>query len=299
MKKVFNIIIEIILYFIASLSFFAFIYIGLDMITGIYASGYRTIPAFVAYFLPTYILIVFHRINHSKNLDWMKKHQTINGFILSGLSLFIIILNIAYFAMGEYNAAIEGGVAPLYPLDTFLIAIISLLYGVYLIINARFTKEILFDFYPASNNKIERYLSYIMKGIGLGFSLYMTGALLWGIDAGYYDNPLFYAMFSLFTPMVTVMLLLGYDMYIESYPIFATKEKTKRIILICLSALTFAGLIATTVTYFVFPNIIIKVGQPYFRIDLIGNMNIAPYIVTIPPSLYCIYLWTLPLLKTK
>ena len=297
-KKAFLNLVEIVLYLFAAFSFFGFAYVGLDMVSSVFASGYRTVPAFFAYFLPTLSLIINHRITHAKSIESEKKHAKIDGYILLGISFYIILLDIVYFALNEYYALVEGTVTPLYPLDTILLALLGGRYGIYLLLKSKSQiKEVSFLYYPNNGTKLERFLSFLLKGIGLGFSLYMVGGLLWGLDFAYWDNPNFYHMIPLFILMIVIALLLGYDIYFESYPIKEFSLKTKRIILVCLSALTLIGIVWTTITFITFPDVIVKVGQPYFRVDIIGNLNIAPYALTIPPALYCVYLWSLPLLE--
>mgnify|MGYP006874320322 CR=1 FL=1 len=297
-KKTLLNLLEIVLYFFAAFSFFGFAYVGLDMVSSVFASGYRTIPAFFAYLLPTLVLIVNHRITHAKSIGSEKSHAKIDGYILLGLCSYIISLDIAYFALNEYNGLIEGSVTPFYPLDTILLALLGGGYGIYLLVKSKSKiTEIPFLFYPNNGAKLERFLSFLLKGIGLGFSLYMVGGLLWGLDFAYWDNPNFHHMIPLFILMVVIALFLGYDIYFESYPIKNFSFKAKRIILSCLSALTLLGIVWTTITFITFPDVIVKVGQPYFRVDIIGNLNIAPYVLTIPPVLYCLYLWTLPLIR--
>lgn len=298
MKKTLNIAIEVALYFIAAMAFFGFIYVGLDMFSGVFATGYRTVPAFISYFMPVYFLILYHRLSHAKSLEWLKKHARINGAIILSLSFFVIVLDICYFSLGEFNGIIENTVTPLFPLDTICISLLSAGIGAYLFFKKDF-KLPSDTLYLANESRLRRYLSFFMKGMGTGFSLFMVGGLIWGLDFAYYEHPYFPNMIPLFLLMAGIGMLLGYDIFIESYPI---RPMSKRYRIISLSILTFyilAAMISVTIIFVKIPNIIIIVGQPYFRIDAIGNLNIAPFVLLIPPAIYCVYLWAIQFVKKK
>ncbi len=298
MKKTLNITIEIILYFIAAIAFFGFIYVGLDMFSGVFATGYRTAPAFISYFMPVYFLILYHRLSHAKSLEWLKKHARINGAVILSLSFFVIVLDICYFSLGEFNGLIENTVTPLFPLDTICISLLSAGIGAYLFFKKEFRlpSDIL---YLTNESKLRRYLSFFMKGMGTGFSLFMVGGLIWGLDFAYYEHPYFPNMTPLFLLMAGIGMLLGYDIFIESYPIHPMSKRYKIISLSILTLYILAAMISVTIIFVKIPNIIIIVGQPYFRIDAIGNLNIAPFVLLIPPAIYCAYLWAIQFVKKK
>ncbi len=296
MKKSATVTIEIVLYLLAAAAFFGFAYVGFDMFSGIFATGYRTIPASVSYFMPVYFLVLYHRFSHAKSPEWLKKHAKINGAILLSLSFFVLVLDICYFALGEYNEIIENTVTPLFPLDTICISLLSAGLGAILF----FKNNLPFlgpNAYLTNEPKYRRYLSFIMKGIGTGFSLFMVGGLIWGLDFAYYEHPYFPNMIPLFLIMIGIGLLLGYDIFIESYPIHPFSKRFKLISLSILTLFVLSSMISTTVIFVKIPNIIIMVGQPYFRVDPIGNLNIAPYALLLPPALYCAYLWVIQFAK--
>ena len=298
MKKSISITVEIVLYLLAATAFFGFAYVGLDMFSGIFATGYRTVPAFVSYFMPVYLLILYHRFAHAKSQEWLKKHAKINGAILLSLSFFVLVLDICYFALGEFNGIIENSVTPLFPLDTICIALLSAGVGAALFFknNLPFSGP---NLYLKDESKVRIFLSFFMKGMGTGFSLFMIGGLIWGLDFAYYGHPYFPNMIPLFLSMIGIALLLAYDIFIESYPNHSLTKRFKIISLSVLTLFVLSAMISTTIIFVKIPNIIILVGQPYFRVDPIGNLNIAPFVLLLPPAIYCAYLWVIQFLKKR
>ncbi len=290
MKKFFAPVMEVVLFFLAALSFFPFIIVSVDAVAGVFVTGYRAIPAAVAYFMPTYFLILFHRLSHAHNEQALRHKATTNGAIIIGLSIYVIALDIAYFSLGVFHDLVEGGLAPLFPLDSLLISLLSCAIGAYLYLPRDLNR--IFPITDSSKaNRLSRFFSFLMKGIGTGFSLFMVGALLWGLSFSYWEHPSFPKTIPFFIVMIGIALLLAYDIYIESYPLFSFNKKRKGVILSLLSLCLIVGIIASLIVFIMNPDIAIAVCQPYFRFDAMASMNLAPFALLLPPSLYLVYLW--------
>lgn len=290
MKKFFTPIVEIVLFFFSALSFFPFIIVSVDAASGVFVTGYRAIPAAVAYFMPTYFLILFHRLSHAHNEETLRHKAMVNGAIIIGLSLYVIALDIAYFSLDIFHDLVEGGLATLFPLDSLLIALLSCAIGAYLYLPRDLSR-----IFPIKNkikeSSMSRFFSFLMKGIGTAFSLFMVGALLWGFGFSYWEHPSFPKTIPFFIVMIGIALLLSYDIYIESYPLFSFNKKRKGVILSLLSLCLISGMIASLIVFILNPDIAITVCQPYFRFDAMASMNLAPFALLLPPSLYLTYLW--------
>ncbi len=298
MKRSWAIAFEIVLFFIAAIFFFLFFCIAFDMFSCLLVKGYRSIPAFVSYFMPTYFLFLFHRLSRERNIESLTKHAKTNGAIIISLSFYLIVMDIAYFSLGAFSDLVDGSIAPLYPLDTLLIGLLSAGIGAQLYLN-----KCAWLFVPLIGEKNEceftDLLSSIVKSIGTLLSLYMVGALLWGFDFADWTNPYFPCLVPLFLSMIGLALLLAYDIYLEScHPMFV-KKNTKTVILISLSIFGFIAIVSSIIVFCLVPNIVIIVGQAYFRFDAVCSVNLSPFALTIPLGLYIFYLWGRFLIKNR
>lgn len=291
-------IIEVVFFFIAAFFFFAFFYVGLDMFSSVFVTGYRTVPAFVSYFLPSYLLFLFHRLSSIDNKETLIKRAHVNGAIIICLSLYVITMDICYFLLGVYPSLVDSSLLPLYPLDTLLIALLSLAAGLYLYVDDRAKRLWIVSSSIYSEKRIG-VLSDWVKSIGAIFSLYYLGALLWGIDSSYYDSPYFIYLIPLFMAMTAFIALFAYDVIIESNPIKELDKKRKTVILSALSVFATASIIATGLIFIFISDIVVIVGQPYFRLDVVTSLNLAPFLLIILPALYMAYLWAMLYLRKK
>lgn len=290
-NKASRLIVTIILFLIAAAYFYTAFYVGFGAIQeSEYSTGYRTIPAFVAYLLPTFVLISYHRISHAKSYKSMANHAKIDGYITVCLSFFVLVLDIVYFILNVYGNLVEGHVTSLWPLDTILLSLLCLGYGAYLLTYKKWKKENL-SFYPSENPLWKRLISFIVKGFGVGFSLYLVGSLINGFGFANYDSPYFGATTPIYLGMIIIALLLAYDVFFQTYKDIIISKKANFITKVTLSIVSLAIVIALEIVFIKIPDIVLYSLQPYFRLDPIASLNIAPYALGIPPLVYVVYLW--------
>ncbi len=284
MKKSFSGIIEILLFFLAAISFFPFFYIALDMFSSAFVTGYRLIPAFFSYLLPTYYLFLFHRLCNAENEDSLERKSKTNGAVIIGISIYVITLDLVYLATGVFSDLVEGQLAPLFPLDTLMISLLSAGIGTYLYLG-RASKH----FLPLSHQKNKSIVSSLLRLFSAFVSLYMIGALIWGFAFANWDNPYFSCLMPFFIVMIATPLFLAYDLYFKSGD--SAPERKKAIVLSAISLYALLGMISSLIVFCLIPNIIIIVAQPYFRFDAVCSLNLAPFLLILPPFFYSVYLW--------
>ena len=291
MKKSSIIVIEILLFFLAAASFFPFFYIAFDMFSCVFITGYRLVPAFLSYLAPTYYLFLFHRLRNAESEDSLKRISKRNGAIIIGLSIYVIIIDIVYLATGVFFDLIEGEIAPLFPLDTLLIALLSAGIGAYLYLKGG-SKRFLSFFHPEKEYRQGHLISSLLRASSALLSLYMIGALFWGfVFDDDWGKPYFSRLIPFFFTMIAPALLLAYDLYFKSGNFLS--EKKKVIVFVVISLYALFGTISSLTVFCLVPNIIIIAAQPYFRLDAVCSLNLAPFLLLLPPAFYLLYLWTI------
>lgn len=117
---------EILLYGLAGLSFFHLLWLFIQDLFSTDHNFLSLLPYYLCLLLPGYLTVVFHRLLRLQGTSkkrWMK----VNSFVLGGVSLALLLLEIAYLALGVYPGIVahRGGVG--YPLSSILFLVCSLL----------------------------------------------------------------------------------------------------------------------------------------------------------------------------
>lgn len=125
-RKIVCFALEIVFYGLAGLSFFHFLWLFIQDLFSTDHNFLTLLPYYLCLLLPGYLTVVFHRLlrlqGESKK-GWMK----VNSFVLGGVSLALLLLEIVYIGVGIYPGALahRGGVG--YPLSSILFLIVCLL----------------------------------------------------------------------------------------------------------------------------------------------------------------------------
>ncbi len=178
--------------------------------------------------------------------------------------------------------------APLFPLDTLLIALLSAGIGAYLYLKGA-PKRFLSLLHIEKEYKRGHLISSTLRASSALLSLYMVGALLWGFAFNDWGKPYFSCLIPFFVTMIAPALLLAYDLYLRSGDLLS--EKKRAIIFVSISIYALLGMVSSLIVFCLVPNIIIIAAQPYFRLDAVCSLNLAPFLLLLPPAFYLLYLW--------
>jgi len=200
----------IILFILSSISTYYGIRVLFPVIQNIFRGTLILLPAFMIYSIPLFLLILFYIYSHTGSVSSRWRMLHLAGVILTLfglLTFFLINILVPIYFDGKY---IFGGASPIYPLDIFIFSIISMIFGLSLLIMAFFNREerrsqdILFR-----SSKIR---NKVKMSFYLPFASYFFGLFIFGLH--YFFEPMVYDsnwVFILFTylafPLPTLLLV--------------------------------------------------------------------------------------------
>ncbi len=277
---------EVLLFIFASIGFFYGFYI-LAADFQDFSHLAKIVPAILAYWLPTYVLIVLHLIIHPASFKKLQRTYKINGIVLGLIGFGGAILVPAYVLLDIYHGFFQGFISPLFPFDILIIYIITFLLGAFLAHHGFKLKENPEERYIKPKKGIIRKIIFsIIKPLYLLLALYNFGAFLVGFDFSNYGSPTFGFMIPFYFLMfIEGALFLYAEICGDSEYDQKMSKKTNKIIawsifgsIILLAALAFA--------FFLFePDYLIENAIAYYPLDFMGSFNIAPIITIVPPLL--------------
>lgn len=195
-------------------------------------SSFAFLSDYLIYYLSTligiYLVFVIYYLVFPRSLEGKRKTLKVNGIILSGLGLVLLIMSIIKVAGGTFSI-IEGTVTSLFPLDVILYAVAYILFGSFMAVYGfRFYKELDGDtYYPVSGPLWKRMIDGFLKGTFAVFALYYCGALeeMWFTFDYSFDHV--WAMIGVYLLMAFPLVEMGF--YLFGYKSRFGEELKKRL----------------------------------------------------------------------
>jgi hypothetical protein len=248
---------------------------------------YKIAPAILAFWLPTYVLIVLHLILHPLSFEKLQQTYKINGIALgligAGGSLWVAILVLA----NVYHGLFQGFITPLFPFDILLIYLAVFFLGAYLAhrgYKIKKTPDLIFA--KAEPGLAKKIIRSLARPFYLFLALYDFGAFLAGFGFANYGS----ATFGYMIPFYILMFLEGGlflldELVIRSSGYEILQKEIKKII--AWSVFGFLSVLAllSFLFFLIEPNYLIENAIAYFPLDFMGGYNLAPFITIIPPIL--------------
>lgn len=246
-----------------------------------------TIPAVLTYFVVPLVTIAFlYRMTFLKHPAWIKKTYIGYGTAFIGLAVLSLIFQIVNYSTGKYYSFIMGGTDFLYPFDVMLVNILFVLVGSLLIyFSFKEKEESYIQFYENLPKIYDGFRDFILLFFA-GISMYFLGALLTSFDALHFDN----RSEALFIPSLLLMIAAPVFVLFYFYT-YSMNHKLKRIHGIVWGGVILGLNIALIVCNVISPDIYVLTGQPFFPLDFLGSLNIAPFLLSLPIFITYSYLY--------
>jgi hypothetical protein len=244
-------------------------------------------PSILAFWLPTYVLVVVHLILHPLSFEKLRQTYKINGIALgligAGGSLWVAILVL----INVYHGLFQGFITPLFPFDILLIYLAVFFLGAYLAHHGykiKKTPDLIFA--KAEPRWAKKIIRSLVRPLYLFLALYNFGAFLAGFGFANYGSP----TFGYTIPFYLLMFLEGGlflldELVIRSSGYAILKKKTKKII--AWSAFGFISVLVllSFLFFLIEPDYLIENAIAYYPLDFMGGYNLAPFITVVPPLL--------------
>ncbi len=288
-------IMEILLYILASLLFYkGFSFLASDL-DGFWHQ-WRTFPIEIAYFLPIYWLFILHLAIYPVSEKRFTKTLFINGIILAAIGLFGIIITSVYLGIGEYFI-FDRNFSLIFPIELYLIYIISILIGAYLIV-IRF-KGIRRDVYPYEGNKVHKVFASIFRPFYTLISMYFFGGLLVSLTGGnfYESSAPYFVVYVLI--VVNSLVLIYYELIMRNKGELEISFTAKTKLIIASSYLAFI-LVLFIILFSMLaynPNFVAENFQMMLPLDFMGSLTLFLYLISLPSLGYAIYFFIQALRK--
>lgn len=272
---------EVLLYCIAAVAFFQGFQIAISNLLD-FSFMTMLIPMFGTYWAITYWLFAYHTFLHTGDEEKRKKLLFGNGigFIAVGLLLLIgVIINMS---MGKYYF---GLINFLFPIDLILLNLLGIALGVLMLLKKDSIIKLICPI--AKEEKMHPALA-ISKAIGgslyILVSLYLFGGYLLKYGFLQADREGFgFAL--LFLALVLVSYIaLAYREARMMVDMDKPLERKKRLIIeTCfVSLISVLSLVIVIVNFTPAAQYISTCFEPYFILDYIGSVNLAPWLVSVP-----------------
>jgi hypothetical protein len=275
---------ELLLYFYASLCFFYFVYVFASDMQDLSHLN-KMMPVYIGLLTPVYLLFILHLILYPVNYKRLRLTYLVNGTALAAISLLNIILIIKFVSSGVYSSFRQGGITSLFPLDFFLLSFLYVGLGVCLALWGYRLQDTPREYVGPASSLAMKILSSLFRPIYVIFSLYVCGAFLFGFALANYGS----SNFLLMTPAYLLMLLspaglLYYEWFYREKDAAFKSDKKKRL----WSASIYGGCaLLFSILYFLFllidPNYMADNAQPYFALEFMGSLNMAPIVLMLCP----------------
>lgn len=275
-------IIEPILFVLAGLAFFYFVYAlaadGQD-----FSHLGKMLPFYLALLSPTYVLFLVHLFLYPRNAAALKKTYFGNGIALVALALIGLVMIIVLLANGTYHGLVQGWLTPLFPLDALLILLADGVLGGFLFYRARGFKDEGYLYFPYRHGRARRILSSIFRPIYVLASEYVSGAFLFGFGIANYSSPTFGYMIPVYLLMLLSPLALAYYefFYKPKQGKFTCPCVQRKGAIVLLSSTLILGILWLLFSQ-INPNFFVDNATGYFPIDFMMSINAAPIVILAP-----------------
>lgn len=290
---------ELLLYILSSVFFFYAIQLLITAYFDWANAAYHVFPGLIGFASLTYLSYALHSIFHPRTEKSLHLHYRVHGAISIGLGLVVAIITSVYISQ-KIISINEHNLTPIYPLDLYFIAAFLLGLGGYWLYKSFRPIGPETPYYPFISKKIEVPLG-ILKGVFTLFASYLFGGFLLGLIFfnNYSDVASQFFMIPYYLLMLAPAALLVYEEFFlfPKPAAFDEKKERRRWLIIDLIAIGLS-LIAFLVI-FVKPNLLLDQATSFFPLDHMGNIMIAPYLVTIPLLFYSLVLGLPHIVKKK
>jgi len=281
MKKLVVLGIEVLLYCIAAVAFFQGFQIAISNLLDM-SFMKMLIPMFGTYWAIAYWLFAYHTFIHTDDEEKRKKLLFGNGIGFIAVSALLLIGIIINMVMGKYYFGLLNF---LFPIDLIILNLIGIALGVLMIIKKESIVKLICSI--AKERKMNPDLA-VLKAIGGGFyilvSLYLFGGYLLKYSFLEVNGDLFGLVIVFLATVLVSYLALAYREIRLMFDMEKPLSRKKRMIfgISFVSLLTVFSAIIIIANFTMGSQYMSDCLQPYFILDFIGSVNIAPWLVTIP-----------------
>lgn len=276
-------IIEVFLFLIASITFMYFVnFFVVDLGSG-FSLAVKFLPFYLSSLMPVYLLIVFHLLINPSSFKRKKLCLLVNGPIICVLSFTIIILVSIYVGNGTYSSFIYGNITRIYPLDSFIVAILELIFGALLITRGISYKEDNGDMYQLlAKKRYNRVIKSIFRSLYILIVLFFAGNLLMLFNTFDISFKNFGADLSVYILMIVPIIQIIFYIFV-----FKSKEDgaEKKLLISKLSyvslGLSSVGAIWFLIAKLVAPNFMSSSLVALFPIDYMSSIAVGPILLIV------------------
>jgi hypothetical protein len=277
---------ETLLFIFASIAFFYGAYILASDFQD-FSHLYKVAPAILAFWLPTYVLIVLHLIIHPLSFEKLRQTYKINGIIMGLIGAAGVLWVAILVFIDVYHGFFQGFITPIFPFDIFLIYIAVFFIGAFFAHHGfKIKKKSDQVFAKPESGLVKKILQSLFRPLYLFFALYNFGAFLLGFGFANYGGPTFGYMI----PFYALMFLEGGlflldELVIRSSGYEALEKKTRKIIAWSVFGFISVLVLLSFLFFLIEPDYLVENAIAYYPLDFMGSYDIAPFITIIPPLL--------------
>lgn len=281
MRKIVVLGSEVLLYCIAAVAFFQGFLIAISNLLDM-SFMKMLIPMFGTYWAIAYWLFAYHTFIHTDDEEKRKKLLFGNGIGFIAVALLLLVGVIINMAMGKYYF---GLINFLFPIDLILLNLIGIALGVLMIIKKESIIKLICPI--AKERKMNPVLA-VLKAIGGGFyilvSLYLFGGYLLKYSFIEVNGDLFGLVIVFFGLVLVSYIALAYREIRLMLDMEKPLERKARLIfgIVVASLVTILSAVIIIANFTLGSQYMSDCFQPYFILDFIGSVNLAPWLVTIP-----------------
>lgn len=244
-------------------------------------------PNYLSYMLiPTYVVIFLYFLSFPSSEKNLKRTFVGNGIALATIGLIDILWVAINYGTGTYYAFIQGGTTGIFPFDQILIGLAGALLGGLSILRWKLLPLDGFSYLPYRHSAYRRIVSSVFRPLYLFIALYMFGGLLLGFSFANYDSPYFPYMFPLYLLMALQTAFLGFYVFLYKTPLLEGKAPKNDKLAYAASVSSISLGIVLLIVMSICPDFVVKAGKPYFPLDFMGSLNVAPLLTAFPPLIW-------------
>jgi nitrate reductase gamma subunit len=275
---------EILVFLYAAICLFYFVYVAAADFQDFSHLG-KMMPVYLGLVTPTYLLFILHLVLYPVSYQRLRLTLFVNGVVLAVISILNIFLIIKNVTGSVYSSFLQGGITSLFPLDFFILSFLYAGLGICLAVYGYRLADSPRPYVGAASSLGEKIAASIGRPLYVLFSLYVTGAFLFGFTMANYGSPTFMLMM----PTYALMLLsptglLYYEWFYRESEETNKNDKKKRL---WSSGIYFGVGLLAALLYFVFifisPNYMVDNAQPYFALEFMGSIKGAPVVLMAAP----------------
>jgi len=276
-----SLVLEVVLYILASFSVFSFIASFGNQLGSTISSLARMAPFYLSVIILVYCLFVVHLLLFPKDEAKFRLSLKVNGILLAVLAFFTGVLILIKVISKEYQNFLIPGPSPLFPLDYFLLDLLLSALGIYLAFKGfRYQSKPERQYFPYEHGLTRKVFASIFRGLYVFVSLYLTGAFLLEIGIANYGSSTWWCMMGLWLLLGIPAAYLFYHDFFWMGAKEISLEKKKMIALFVLGGALFLD------AYFLLAllikrNFIVEDATALFIVDFMKSWNAVPYVVSL------------------